>query len=97
MAQPATDRRRRARHYNRLPFARYLPAGNDDELPALRIAGALVFVYIDPSREECTLRVSVDLDEALPELCCLPDGTVPLEVTVQGEVVFSSTTQGDAG
>jgi hypothetical protein len=84
----AVERRRRARHYNRAPHARFHPATTDHEVPTLRVAGALVSVYINPDAEQCTLSVGVDLDTCVPELIRAPDGTVPVEITVQGQQVY---------
>lgn len=83
---PTKALRRRARFYNR--NTRHLPAGRAVEFPALRIAGALVFAYLHPDRHVPTLCVSVDLDEAVPELHALPDGAVAIEVHVQSTPVF---------
>ena len=84
----AVERRRRARHYNRAPHARFHPATTDHEVPTLHIAGAIVSVYIDPDAESCTLAIGVDLDTCVPELVRTPDGTVPVEITVQGQRVY---------
>jgi len=69
--------------------ARFWPARRDEPgtLPALQVAGAMVFVYLDENTSE--LRVSVDLDTVHRALL-RPGGdhTVPLRITVQGETVF---------
>lgn len=65
--------------------ATFLPATNDDELPAIRVAGVLVFVY---PTEDGTLRVSIDLDES--ELAVGPDELTPIEVTCQGHTVWTA-------
>ncbi|WP_329046887.1 MULTISPECIES: hypothetical protein [unclassified Streptomyces] len=59
--------------------------GEHDSLPALQVAGVLVFVYID--RERGTLCVSVGMDTAHRALL-RADDCVPLEITVQGRTVF---------
>ena len=67
--------------------ARFWPARRDEpaSLPALQVAGVLVFAYIDS--EQAVLRVSVDLDTTHRALL-RPEGTVPLHITVQGTTVF---------
>ncbi|MEV7776301.1 hypothetical protein [Kitasatospora sp. NPDC086791] len=70
--------------------ARFWPAYREEEgklsWPALEVAGALVFVYVDGN----TLRVSVDLDTAHRGIVERPStsSTVPLHITVQGTTVF---------
>ncbi|SHG74247.1 hypothetical protein SAMN05444320_11350 [Streptoalloteichus hindustanus] len=78
--------RRRARHYHRT--ARFHSARRADEHPAIRLAGALVSVHIDPDRPRPTLCVSVDLDEVVDELRSLRDETVALRIQVRGESVY---------
>ncbi|MFF9690439.1 hypothetical protein [Streptomyces sp. NPDC014623] len=63
----------------------HVKRGEPDSLPALQVAGVLVFVYID--RQHGTVRVSVDLDTAHRSLL-RPDDRVPLEISVQGHTVF---------
>lgn len=82
------ETRRRARHYNRR--ARLLRTTSDTDLSAIRVAGALVFTGVDPHRARPTLRVSVDLDEVVPELRSLPDQAVAVEVSIQGVPVFTT-------
>lgn len=69
--------------------ARFWAARRDEPgtLPALQVAGAMVFVYLDENSSE--LRVGVDLDTVHRALL-RPGGdhTVPLRITVQGETVF---------
>ncbi|WP_324787148.1 hypothetical protein [Streptomyces sp. H51] len=67
--------------------AGFLPARQDDPdtLPALRIAGVLVFAYVHPQRG---LVVSVDLDETDAELT-RDDSTVPMSINVGDTVVFA--------
>jgi hypothetical protein len=65
--------------------AEFYPIGGQEPaqtLPAVKMAGAMVFVYVKDGR----LRVSVDLDEAGE---FFPD-PVPMEITVQGQAVFDS-------
>jgi hypothetical protein len=58
-----------------------------DSLPAVEVAGVLVFVYLDERRK--ALRVSVDLDTVAPWL--LNDvERVPMLITVNGDEVFSA-------
>ncbi|MFD9686758.1 hypothetical protein ACFWXO_13485 [Kitasatospora sp. NPDC059088] len=70
--------------------ARFWPAHRDEEgklcWPALEVAGALVFVYVDGN----TLRVSVDLDTPHRGIVERPNtrSTIPLHITVQGTTVF---------
>ncbi len=71
--------------------ARFWPAHRDDpdgqlSWPALEVAGAIVFVYVDGN----TLRVSVDLDTPHRGIVERPGtrSTVPLHITVQGTTVF---------
>ena len=66
--------------------ARFWPARRDEpaSLPALQVAGVLVFVYLDDHAAVC---VSVDLDTA-HRVLVRPDHTVPLHITVQGTTVF---------
>jgi len=67
--------------------ARFWPARRDENgsLPALQIAGVFVYTYLRHDRQ--TLCVSVDLDTAHRALL-RPDGTVPLQITVQDTTVF---------
>ncbi|WP_157120927.1 hypothetical protein [Nocardia miyunensis] len=63
---------------------------NSDSLPAIEVAGSLVFVYLD--RDHKALRVSVDLDSVAPWL--LNDAErVPMLITVNGDEVFSADYQ----
>lgn len=61
------------------------PTNGPDTLPCTQTAGVLVFTYADSLDE--VIRVSVDLDTVDPRFVG-PDGTVPLKITVQGNVVF---------
>ncbi|MGA5606004.1 hypothetical protein ACPCUF_34165 [Streptomyces griseoincarnatus] len=62
-------------------------AGPDDEgLPCIEIAGALVFAYLDADIQ--AVRVSVHLDTT-DELLVQPGQTVPLHVEVEESTVFS--------
>ncbi|MFB7378078.1 hypothetical protein ACFC6U_01820 [Kitasatospora purpeofusca] len=69
--------------------ARFWPARRAEPgtLPAVTVAGVMVFVYVD---ELGQLRVSIDLDTAHPALVERPAerGTVPLRVDVQDDTVF---------
>jgi hypothetical protein len=69
--------------------ARFWPARRDEPgtLPALQVAGVVVFAYLDLDRDGVTLRISVDLDTVHRALL-RPDRTVPMHVTVQGDTVF---------
>lgn len=70
-------------------MARFWPIDRAESgtLPALHVAGAMVFVYISPDRTE--LRVSVDLDTIHHTLLRPgPHGTVPLRITVGDETVY---------
>lgn len=55
-------------------------------LPALEVAGVMVFAYLTEAGE---LLVSVDLDTASPVLTS-PRQTVPLRITVQGTTVYQA-------
>jgi len=72
------------REYRANRTAQFLPMSGPETaltLPAVKVAGAVVFVYVKAGK----LRVSVDLDEAGE---FFPD-PVPLEVAVQGTTVFT--------
>ncbi|MFD7769892.1 hypothetical protein [Streptomyces sp. NPDC059787] len=56
-----------------------------DSVPAIRVAGALVYVYVHPLYG---LTVSVDVDEAEADLT-RADGTVPMRVQVGVATVFA--------
>jgi hypothetical protein len=68
--------------------AQFLPAdpARPDDLPAVRIGGALVFAYVC----EGTLCISADLDEMTPGVFRLYAGKVPVQVAVQGDVVYEA-------
>ncbi|MGW7100289.1 hypothetical protein [Streptomyces sp. NPDC054838] len=68
--------------------ATYLPMDPEepDTLPCIEIAGAQVYAYVD---ESGTLRVSVHLDAGDVTALARPDGTVPLRVKVNDDVVFT--------
>ena len=57
--------------------------------PAIEVAGAFVFAYVD---EAGVLRVSVDLEDASPDV--FPCDCVPLEVTVGSTVVYQAGRDG---
>ena len=60
---------------------------DSDSLPAIEVAGSLVFVYLD--RQCKALRVSVDLDTVAPWM--LNDAErVPMLITVNGDEVFAA-------
>ncbi|MEU0853348.1 hypothetical protein ABZ387_36320 [Streptomyces flaveolus] len=61
--------------------------GADDEgLPCIKIAGVLVFAYLDADTR--AVRVSVHLDTT-DEQVLLADGTVPVQVDVEDATVFT--------
>lgn len=69
--------------------AAFLPKTNDDELPAIQVAGVTVFLY----RKDGVMRVSVDLDDAGETTPTVdPDGErrVPIQITVQGQTVWEA-------
>lgn len=67
--------------------ARFLPQDPADESthPCVEVSGVQVYAY----REDGRLVVSVDLDTADLSLSN-DDGTVPMEITVQGKAVFKA-------
>jgi hypothetical protein len=74
--------------------ATFLPAVTDPEamtLPAVEIAGILVFAYV----KDGVLRVSVDLDTAgESDFWCDPETAVPMQLTVQGHTVYEADDRG---
>ncbi|MGI5213310.1 hypothetical protein [Plantactinospora sp. CA-290183] len=64
--------------------ARLVPGRFDAPHPAIHIAGVRVFAYVD---WRGTVRISAHLDEAEPWLL-RRDRTVPVQVTVEGRIVF---------
>lgn len=74
--------------------AKLHPITREDGLPAIEVAGVLVFTYVKDGR----LRVSVDLDTPAPQLMGDPDGhgggLVPITVTIQGHTVFTTDAEG---
>ncbi|MCX4094486.1 hypothetical protein [Nocardia sp. alder85J] len=56
-------------------------------MPAIEVAGSLVFVYLD--RQCKALHVSVDLDTTEPWLLDA-DECVPMLITVNGTAVYSA-------
>src|SRR4051812_39314873 len=82
MSNPMTDFN--ADSINRA--ATFHPATNDDELPAVEIAGVLVFAYLDAAG---TLRVTVDTESAdeRPEWRY----SVPLRINVNSGTVFEGS------
>lgn len=73
--------------------AEFLPAEADDpdSQPAIRIAGALVFVYVD---EYLALNMSADPLSADPEICFPECGCLRLVARVNSQEVFD-TSDGD--
>ena len=68
--------------------ARFLPQRNDDELPAIDVAGVLASVYV----KDGELHVGIDLDTADPAIYRIyGDQQIPLHITVQGSPVFEAT------
>jgi hypothetical protein len=65
--------------------ARHVPADFDAPYPGVQVAGAYVVTYV---HRDGHLQVSVHLDETEPWLV-RGDGTVPLQVTVEGTDVFT--------
>ncbi|MEU5242233.1 hypothetical protein ACH4UR_37205 [Streptomyces lydicus] len=62
---------------------------DEDTLPALEMAGALVFVYLDPDSSELNVSVHLEtVDRRLLGRKKLGEAVVPLHVTVQGNTVF---------
>lgn len=68
--------------------AEFYPAGEHGRLPAVKVAGCMVFVYVLDGQ----LRVSVDLDDAQeyswPREWVSSDVRVPMRINVQGDTVF---------
>lgn len=71
------------RHDEITRTAEFLPQTTDDERPAVRIAGALVFVYVDSAG---ALRVTVDTEtvDAIPEW----ESGVPMRIKVNSGTVY---------
>lgn len=84
--KPGRFARTRIRRWNRA--ATFLPARRSPEVPAVSVAGALVFVYVDRNRARPTLRISVHLDEIDPALTTLPGACVPMQIDVQDTAVY---------
>jgi len=76
----------RIRGWNRR--TRFLPGRRYPALPAVSIAGAQVYAYIDRNRARPTLRISVHLDEIDPAFVTLPGEGVAIEITVQDTAVY---------
>jgi len=80
----ARQRRDRAANIS----ARFLPQRDDDESPAIDVAGALVVAHVKNGE----LRVGVDLETADQAVYRIyGDLQVPLRITVQGDTVFEAT------
>ncbi|MEZ0076322.1 hypothetical protein [Planotetraspora sp. GP83] len=73
--------------------ATFAPRTSDDTLPYIEVGGVLTFLYLH--HQGGAVRVSVDLDDPATYLL-RPDGTVPVQVTIQGTVVFDDSEQGRA-
>ncbi|WP_329317203.1 hypothetical protein OG723_44405 (plasmid) [Streptomyces sp. NBC_01278] len=70
--------------------ARFYPkdARDPDTLPCVENAGAQVYTYVEPGG----LCVAVHLDTGdIPAELMSPDGTVPIQITVNGVTVFSAS------
>lgn len=69
--------------------ATFHPSRNDDELPAIEVAGVMVFAYVDATG---TLRVSLDFDTADPDVFGEGDDgaalNVPVQVALSGQPVY---------
>jgi hypothetical protein len=79
----ARQRRDRAANMN----ARFLPQRDDDESPALDVAGALAIMYV----KDGELYLGVDLETADPAIYRMyGDQQIPLHITVQGDTVFQA-------
>lgn len=70
--------------------ATFRPQTHEDGLPWIEIDGFLVFAYLD--HKGGTVRISVHLDSP-DERLIQPDGTVPLRVMVEDEVVYESSAE----
>jgi len=68
--------------------AQYTPAGPEEPHPSLMVGGVLVLAYLD---DTATLNVSIDLDDTADWLL-RPDGTVPIQVFVSGQAVYTAIT-----
>ncbi|MFG3403770.1 hypothetical protein [Streptomyces sp. NPDC048142] len=73
--------------------ATFHPQTDDNDLPCVEVDGVLVFAYLD--HEAGAVRVSVHLDSAEDRLV-RPDGTVPLRVEVEDDVVLDDSAEGTA-
>lgn len=71
--------------------ASFLPQTTEDEKPCLVVAGVLVFAYLHETNR--VFRVSVDLD-TVDEEFVPDDAPVPIEIRLQGTVVFASSASG---
>jgi len=76
--------------------ATFHPAGSDDVVPAIEVAGVLVSVYVDDTG---TLRVSLDFDTADGNVFGInADGepeNVPVQVALGGQPVYRIDEFGD--
>ncbi|MEU7318339.1 hypothetical protein [Streptomyces sp. NPDC007083] len=71
--------------------ATFHPQTDDNDLPCVEVDGVLVFAYLDHGAG--VVRVSVHLDSAEDRLV-RPDGTVPLHVEVEDDVVLDDSAEG---
>jgi len=67
--------------------AKFHPAHNEDELPAIEVAGVLVFVYMDTSG---ALRVTVDTETADAAQFIGTD-EIPIRIKVNEDVAYDAT------
>ena len=68
--------------------ARFLPQRDDDESPAVDVAGALAAVYV----KDGGLHVGIDLETADPAIYRVyGDQQIPVHITVHGVSVFEAS------
>jgi hypothetical protein len=85
MMRQYSTRQRRERAANM--GARFLPQRDDDESPAIDVAGALAVVYV----KDGELYVGIDLETADPAIYRIyGDQQIPVRITVQGDTVFEA-------
>ena len=77
----------RADNHNRA--ARLLPADEPGTLPAMDLAGVLLFGYLQADGDHLRVRVTVDLETTAADLC--RRGVVPLTIAIGDTVVYDST------
>ncbi|MFE3166721.1 hypothetical protein [Streptomyces sp. NPDC059224] len=71
--------------------ATFHPQTDLNDLPCVEVDGVLVFAYLD--HEASAVRISVHLDSAEDRLV-RPDGSVPLRVEVEDDVVLDDSAEG---